>query len=311
MALSANEQQDRDRSEVPAQTVTNTGIGNLIGKAIITGQKINIPQYTTLNERYSVLADQSFGEGKDSRLFYLKYFGIGARGSNCNGMLPNGISRMQANQHQPIDANLFTALPFAARPLDNDFDNVKRLQYRMRTVQTINGVEYAVYWLKLINFDKYDPNLKKVTVDESTGLEDPVPFVPSKDDLFNPEPVGLTSNGTVPISNVYLHSSAILDCSLNAEDLVELKNACRIVLGDSSLAAVNEVGIAYGIDVQTKGKIKGGEVNITEVQSAVFAHYATERDARNANTNKMIPLAFDHGVSEPMLLHTSSTKPTP
>lgn len=310
MALSSTEQQDRDRSEVPAQTVTNTGIGNLIGKCIISGQPVNIPQYTTLNELYNVLATQSFGENKDSRLFYLKYFGIGVRGSNCNGMDGRGISRMRANQHQPIDANLFTPIPFAARTLDNDFDNIKRAQYRMRVVMNFGGVDYAVYWLKLIDFSKYDPKLSKVTVDETTGLEDPRPFVPSKDDLFNPEPVTLTSQGTVPISNVYLHSSAILNCSLNGEDLVELKNACRIVMGDSSLAAISEVGIAYGIDVDTTGKIAGGEVPYKEVQSAVFAHYATERDARNANTNKTIPLAFDHGVSEPMLLHTSSTKST-
>lgn len=306
--LSANELQDQNRTEVPAQTVTNTSIGNLLNKCIITGRPFDVPQYTTLNEKYKVLAEESLGQ-KNSRDFFLKYFGIGVRGSNCDGKDSNGVTKMKVNQHQPIDANLFTAVPFLARPVDNDLDNFNREKFRMRTVEARNGIPYAFYWLMLINFDNYNPSEKKITRDEVTGVEDVKPYIHRKDDLENPQPVDFTSVGSVPISNEYVNSSAILDCSLTQADLREISLACKIYYNDASYASINEVGVAYGIDTQNRGEIGGGgTIQYTEVASAIFAHYVTERDGRNALTNVKIQQAFDHGASAPMLLHTNSTQ---
>lgn len=308
MSLSANELQDQNRSEVPAQTVTNTSIGNLLNKCIATGQPLTIPQYTTLNEHYGILAEESLGL-KQSRDFYLKYFGVGVRGSNCDGKDANGVTKLKVNQHQPIDANLFTPVPFICRPIDNDLDNFNRSQYRMRTIKEVNGIVYAFYWLKLINFDNYNPSENKITRDPVTGVESVKPLIHSKDDLDNPQPVDFTSTGTVPISDEYVNSSAILDCSLTQADLREMSLACKVYYNDAGYASINEVGIAYGIDTQNRGEIAGGgSIQYTEVASAVFAHYITERDGRNAMTNVKIQLAFDHGASAAMLLHSNSTQ---
>lgn len=307
MTLSANELQDQNLSEVPAQTVSNTSIGNLINKCIATGRPITIPQYTTLNEHYEVLAEESLGL-KNSRDLYLKYFTVGVRGSNCDGKDSRGVTKLKVNQHQPIDANLFTAVPFIARPLDSDLDNFNREQYRMRVVEERNGIPYAFYWLKLINFDNYDPIENKIFRDPVTGVENVVPLVHRKDDLDNPQPVDFTSEGSVPISNEYVNSSAILDCSLTQADLREMSLACKIYFNDAGYASINEVGILYGMDTQNRGEIAGGAtIQYTEVSSAVIAHYVTERDGRNALTNTKIQLAFDHGASAPMLLHANST----
>jgi hypothetical protein len=310
MAISSAEVQDQNRSEVPTQTVTNTPYGNLIGKCCSTNQKINLPQYTTLNEVYNIMGEESIGV-KNGRDFELKFFGIGIRGSACDGKDARGVTKLKVNQHQPIDGNLFTAVPFILRPIDNDLDNVNRAKYRLRTVETLSdGVTYAVYWLKLIDFANYNPSVNKITRD-AAGNETAKPYVPSKDNLFNPQPVDFTSENTVPISDTYMNSSAILDCSMSAQDLVELANACKVYFGDSSYASINEVGVAWGIDTQFDGQIAGGAtIRYTEVLSAVFSHYITERDGRNAINNTKIQLAFDHGASEPMLLHTTATAST-
>lgn len=306
MALSANEIQDQNRSEVPTQTVTNTGWGNLIGKCCITKQALDLLQWTTLNEFYNILAAESIGV-KNGRDFELKYFGIGIRGAKCDGTNELGVSKIKVNQHQPIDMNLFQPIPFACRPIDSDFDDFNRKKYRMRVVMDVNGEAYAFYFLKLISFIDYNPQILKITRDDA-GNESPVPYIPRKDDLFKPLPVDTTSEGSVPISNTYINSSAILDCSLTNADLVECANACRVLYNDASLAAINEVGIAYGIDTKFDGQIGGGAViRYDEVMSAVFAHYITERDARSALNNVRVQLAFDHGASEPMLLHVTST----
>jgi len=310
MALSATEIQDQNRSEVPTQTTTNTGWGNIIMKALATRQNFNLPRYTTLNERYNILADVSIGS-KAAKDFELKYFGVGIRGANANGTDNMGVSRMKINQHQPIDMNLFLGIPFICRPINEDLDNVNRAKYRMRVVQNgYDGNSYVFYYLKLIDFTNYNPQVNKIVRDEN-GNEVATPHVPVRDDLFNPQPIDFTSEGSVPLSNTYLNSSAILGCSLNQNDLQELANACRILYNDASYAAINETMIAWGVDTQTDGVTGGaGVVRYTEVRSAVAAHYITERDARSALNNTMLNMDYDHGASEPMLLHTNATAGT-
>lgn len=310
MPLSATEIQDQNRSEVPVQTTTNTGYGNLIMKCVATRQQFVLPKYSTLNERYNTLAEDSIGvkNGKD---FELKYFGVGIRGANCVGTDPvTGVSRMKVNQHQPTDMNLFTHIPMACRPLDNDFDNVARAQFRLRVVENgFDGNPYAFYYLRPINFDHYNPQVLKITRDEDQN-ESPVPWVPSRDDLFNPQPRSFNSEGSVPVSDTYLNASAILGCSLDQGALQEIANACRVKYNDASYAAINETMICWGYDTKTDGMIgNGATIRYDEVLSAVAAHYITERDARNVLANTFLTMDYDHGASEPMLLGDATAKP--
>lgn len=308
MALSATETQDRNRSEVPVQTTTNTPWGNMIMKCLATRQSFDLPQYTTLNERYNVLADESIGRKRPDD-FELKYFGVGIRGANCVGTDPiTGVSRMKVNQHQPSDANLFTHIPVACRPLDNDFDNVNRDRFRLRVVENdYNGVPCAFYYLRLINFDEYNPQVLKVTRDENNN-ESSVPHVPTRDSLFNPQPEEFTSEGSVPITGTYLNNSGILDCSFDTGALQEVANACKAKYNDAGYASINETMICWGVDTKTDGMIgNGATIRYNEVTSAVVAHFITEKDARSALANTYLNMKYDHGSSDPMLLHTTST----
>lgn len=309
MAITSAETQDQNRSEIPVQTVTNTPFGNLLGKCCFTNQELNLPQYTTLNERYDVLADQSIGK-QNGRNFELKYFGIGIGGSSADGLTSLGTTRLKVNQHQPTDMNLFAAIPFIARPLGEDLTNLERAKYRMRVVETFpDGNKYAVYYLKLINFDSYFPSVNRVVRDDN-GNEDSKPYVPTKDSLFNPQPKDITSAGTTPVSNVYQNNSAILDCTLYAQDLTEIVNAVKLKHGDSSYSSINEMMVVAGFDTLADGLIENGAtIRYTEVQSATAAHFVTERDGRNALNNVKLQMAYDHGSSEPMLLHTTATAP--
>ena len=110
MALSANDVQAQNRSEVPTQTVTNAAVGNLINKCCVTNQPLTLLQYSALNEFYDVLAADSIGL-KNGRDFELKYFALGVRGSDCTGVDANGKTKLKVNQHQPSDANLFLPIP--------------------------------------------------------------------------------------------------------------------------------------------------------------------------------------------------------
>lgn len=306
MALTNTEQLDQNRSEIPTQAVTNTPYGNLIAKCLATRQQFTLPQWSTLNERYNILAAESIGV-KNGGDFVMKYFTIGIRGWDCDGKNIFGGSKPKLNQHQPIDMNLFAPIPFACRPLTADFNDFERSKYRMRTVEDVDGAAYAFYWIKLASFLKYNPQVNKITRDEN-GNETPVPYVPKKDDLFNPQPLDFTSEGSVPVSNTYINSSAIYDCSLSQADLLEVANACRIRWGDASLASISESAMVWGIDTKADGQVgQGAVIRYDEILSAVIAHHITERDGRSALNNVGVNLAFDHGASEPMLLHATAT----
>jgi len=301
MALSNTELQDQSRSDNPAQVYANTSFGGLLYKCVATNRPITVPKYTTLNELMSLFGDESLGQ-KSARDFELKYFCLGIRGSNCTGTDGDGVSNMRVNAHQPIDQSLFTMIPLIARPLSNDLDDATRAKYRLRIVATYNGIQYAVYYVKLIDFTNYNPQELVVVRDPTNNNESPDPLIHQKDDLFNPEPVIYGSDGTIQASNTYVNGSAILDCSLNANDLAEIVNAARIVKGDASKTAINEVGILWGIDTDQRGSIGDATISYKEALSLNIAHFLSERDGRNAQSNSVVTLRFDHGNSDPMLV---------
>lgn len=304
MAITTAVSTESEMAKVPSQVSVNTLLGNLITKACVTNQNISIPEYGTVNRGLEILMEESVGV-KSGREFELKYFMVGRRGNSVKSVAPDGVVEMQANQHQPVDANLFSPMPFVARPLDNPLTEAQRAGLRCRTVETFGGIPYEFWWVKTIDFTNYNPRMLKIVRDPETGVETPTVFIPSVDNM-HPEPINLTSENTVPVSNTYVNSTAMLDCSLDASDVVELQNVAAIRYGDAGKARISETAVCYGIDTLTEGNIGTGVVTYTEAVAVVPAHFVSESDARNANNNSGISLVFDHGVSEPMLLHTTA-----
>lgn len=302
MPITTSTSTESEMAKVPSQVSTNTLLGNLIGKVCATNQNITIPEYGTINRALEILMAESVGV-KSGRDFELKYFMVGRRGNRVKSTSEDGVVEMEANQHQPVDANLFSPMPFVARPLTNPLTEAQRKNLRCRTVENFGGVSYEFWWVKLANFDEYNPRMLKIIRDPETGIETPTTFIPTDENLF-PTPINLTSENTVPVSNTYVNATAMLDCSLNANDVVELQNVAAIRYGDAGKARISETAVCWGIDTLTEGNIGTGVMTYTEAVAVVPAHFVSESDARNANNNTGISLVFDHGVSEPMLLHT-------
>lgn len=303
----ATDTQQSSNSRLPSQIVTATAFGVKIAIAALTKQNVTVEQYTTLNEVYSVLPDSSIGT-KAGTNFELKYYGVGVKGSQFLGNDANGIVRMLTNQHQPIDCNAFYAIPLVVRLISDDLSSSERANYRLRVVFTkeSDGLTYVAYYLKLVGFGSFVPAVKKVVKNPTTGVEEPIAYVPQSDYL-HPKPVTPNSDGTVNLSDEYMSATGKLDLSLTATDLVELKNACAIMFGDESYAAVNEYYVCTGIDTPTTGPTSGiGVINYTEVVSAVIAYFITETFPRDANANGAIEMYFDIGASSPLLLSSTS-----
>lgn len=287
---------------IPNQIVVRTGVGVMAINSCITKKPFTLLKYSTINEAHHILEDESIGQhnGED---FCLKYYGIGIFGSKCAGTNPTtGTSKLQINQHTPVDHNAFLPIPFAVRPLDGDFDDITRKKYAMRAIEEIDGIQYACYYLKLINYDGWEPKELEITRDPVTGDEKVEDYIPSPENI-NPVPIDITSQGSVPLSDTYINTTGLLDLSLNESDMQELINACTIKFKDPGVAAINEWYICASIPTTNTGPAAGGAtVTYDESLSTVVAFHITETYPRDANANGGIPFKFDLMASLPMII---------
>lgn len=288
---------------LPSQIHTPTAMGALISIAVNTRQKVDIPKWTTLNEKYNVLAEESIGI-KDGSQFVLGYYGLGIKGSRCTGQDANGLENRMAYQHFPNDFAAFFPIPFVMRLITEDLSEGERDNYRMRVVVKIpdTGLTYACYYLRKIDFTNFDPHMKLGYKEPDTGNVSVVRYTPKEADL-SPQPYELLSTDSVPISNQYINSTGSMDLSLSGAELDELKNVCRILFGDASKAAVTEYYTAFGIETIHPGAPigNGGTVRYKELISAVVSYHVTEMWARDPNANNILPIKFQYGNSVPFI----------
>lgn len=296
---------DRDSQKLPNQLVSATGAGLIITDALTTGQTVDILQYTTLNEKYDVLAEESLGR-KNGRNFYLQYFGVGIGGSRSIGLDANGLEGRQVYQHTAVDFAPYYGIPMIGRTLDNDLDPLERDKYRLRYIRKIGDTNYVFYDLKLAGFAEFDPTMKVGERDPLTGNETERPYTPRKEDL-SPTPTVLTTVNEIPITNTYINGTGKMDLSLDANDLAELRNVCSILFGDPGKAAINEIFVCYGIETTHQAQGAGSvTISYKEVLSATVAYQITEAYARDANANSKMPWFFWLGNSIPFLVGTGS-----
>lgn len=296
----------RDSQKLPNQLVTPNALGIIINDAVTTGTTVDIPKWTTMNELYDILADESIGR-KNGKDFNLAYYGIGIGGSRCIGTDSNGLEGRRVYQHKATDFGAFYPIPFLIREIGDDVDPETRRKYRIRVVRKLGDKIYVMYYLKKINFTEFDPTMKIGERDPVTGNEQERPYIPVKEDL-TPTPYELVSVNDVPVTNQYVNGTAKMDLSLDGNDLEEVRNVCRVLFNDSSKAAINEMYLVYGIESRNDGDIaNGGTVNYEELQSACVSYFITEAYARDANSNSQLPYGFWYGNSLPLLIDQSGT----
>lgn len=291
--------------KLPNQLVSATGMGLIINAALSCNRTVNIPQYTTLNEKFNILADDSVGikNGKD---FVLGYFGVGIGGSRSIGQNSYGLEGRQVYQHKATDFAPFYGIPMIARKLGNDIDPTVRDNYRIREVRKVGDDIYIFYWLKKAGFTEFDPTMKVGERDPATGNETEHDYVPQDSDL-SPTPTTLTSTNSVPITNTYINGTGKIDMSLDSNDLAELRNVCAILFGDEGYAAINEVYMCYGIETTNQGQVTStATVSYKELLSCAVAYQITEAYARDANSNASMPWFFWYGNSIPLLVGASA-----
>ena len=239
--------------------VCTTILGVLNQFQAFTDLRYNALPATTLNAKYGV----NYTDAPVTTPA-LKYFGIGTRGFQ-------NIDQQQSAMPYPGDArcmDLYSPLPFRCIPVEEEhrLSETERGKYRMRVVQTINGQQYACYYLKLIDFATDAVEIIKKDAD---GHE--TPFIMDADSWLRPNPPSLMQTGGAIDANtnrIIVRATGV--CRVTHEEIMEAVSV--IHNGDSNFARISELGYYTGCDTPECSFISGGvTVNYTEAEFVQLA----------------------------------------
>lgn len=198
----------------------------------------------------------------------LKYFGIGIRGfyNVDDGILSQPYIPSEE------DMDLYEPVPFRIVPVEDELEVLNpedpAFPYRMRTIETINSVQYVAYWLKLIEFP--DDNIDITRVDLSTSEETVYTFDPSN---LNPTPVQTNGVDTVDDVNSKIIISTDGRAIITGAELAEYIDIMKA--GDYRYAKISEWGFYTG-EERTVSAVDGNAVNF-DYKESIYTQLATKR----------------------------------
>jgi len=217
-----------------AETVfQNSGcVNTIIGAYNMLNAFIPLEYYanieTTLNAKYSVHPQQ-----EPTSPPKLQYFGVGIQGYYNDGQ--------DHVKYNPDSRNmdLYTPIPIRMVPAKNDLTPAERAQYRMRTIITCDGVDYAAYYLKKIVWDPSYVQLVQIGTDkkESTYNLDPGAWLA-------PTPMEGTTGGQMTTGDAHVIVRAVGKCEVT---LAELQEAMHIIYG-KDYCILSEAGFYTGCE---------------------------------------------------------------
>lgn len=221
----------------------------------------SIMQYSTLNEKFQI----SHSEPPASGYPQVKYLAIG-NGGHSYTLGVNNIPSTNINMHSITDAALFNHIPFALVPVSSDLTPAQRAKYRIRVLETINGVDYFAYYLKVLETDVTAPSHNIVTISNG-GITSTIPYVPSTTNL-TPTPVVISNTNVNTADGRHLETQVNYPIMLSTDDAASILNACMIKYGDPGLAMISEIGLVSGYDYTNQSTLGNIPITYTEIQTA-------------------------------------------
>lgn len=258
----------------------------------LLNRPFTILENSTLNQKFDVFASDTPALNEYPSL---KYAAIGNKGVDYEIGTNNYILTKPVS-HLPRHSSLYNFIPFIVRPINNDLTSTERAQYRMRVITAIGGVQYAFYYLRVLNLDNVIPSVEMRNVND-TVITSSV-FSPTLSDLSPTPPVVSNVNLNNPNGD-YLVSTAKINFTLSATDISEIMDACSLIYGDSRYAVISEIALCTGIDKVQQGVFGSTTAPYTESIVTQIASYIHQYHALTSNTTG-VDILFDLGSVEPI-----------
>lgn len=259
--------------------------GMALQLAQILGIKYVPLKNTTLNEKFDIDPNYVI---PDDVYPTLKYFALGIGGDS---IISNGDG-YKYSRHSPVDAALFSHVPFIMRPLTADLNETERLRYRFRKIEIFDGTEFACYYLKVIETIELRDYFYKITTKD--GLSVLSIYNINTDKLLNPVPKNRTIDSVSISDYEYVTKMSKLRFELTIDELKELSD----VLYKRGLTTkqITEIGVCTGIDKDIAGSPES-------VATQVAFHVDVNIDLTvSINSDTEILRSIEIGGTEQLLL---------
>lgn len=273
--------------------VVRTAIASLMQTGQYIGTSVPKLPNSTLNQKLDIHQDIELAAGDVPSVRYL------AIGNGGHGFIvgANGHVKWKAVHHKARHTALYNQLPFVLRRLDEDLSPTERLRYRLRRIETHNGVQYAAYYLRVLDISTTDVLAELRHVED--GVTTSTPWTPTLEDL-NPMPPTLVAGEAVTTTGDYIASTAKIPFLMSADDVAEFVNAVKIIEGDDGYAVISEVATVSGVDRSVVGNIGGANQAYTDVIYAQVTSFISTAWVMEYQTDG-VALTIDVGNVEALL----------
>lgn len=259
-----------------------------------------IPQpFSTINQHMNVLVAESQAALPPGEYPTVQYLAIGRGGHTVMTDAGTNATLVDILRHGPTDARLFEHIPFIIRETASPLTATEREDYRMRTVETIGGTEYEIYWMKKIQVASTQPEMTVFTIEDGEVIQSD-PYVPSNNSQ-NPQPIVVDNNDLNLADGRYISVKSAVNLSFDTNDIEEIITACEVYYGTqispgtnaSSFATISEIAVCSGVDLIVT-PASGGEPAIKEVTHAQVANFIGTELPLQAHPKS---LALDYGLA--------------
>lgn len=277
------------------ETYRRTVYGAALQTAQVLGLPVVIHPNTTLNEKLQINHEATLGPHEVPTMRYIS-IGIGGHRGNTGA---DGIPLVETLQHSAKDASSYRMLPYVMRPLSSDLTADEMERYALRKLETHNGIQYAVYYLRRIDLTNVTIALKQKVV--SNGKETISEFVPTVD-VLNPVPPVTTAGANI-VDGTYIYATAQINIDFDSFDAQEILNSAKILYGDEKYAFISEFGFVTGVDRMMASPTDSGSFPMKEVVAAqIFCHVSALQPIYNQKNG--FEAMYEVGISEPLMVLT-------
>lgn len=283
------------------ESSVRTSYGAQLQTALLLGVPVVLQASSTLNEKFDIQANTHIATTDRPAM---KYLAAGNGGHKIATGADGDIGLFDSKQHKPTDAALFNHLPWVLRALNNDLTAAQRAGYALRRIETHDGVQYAAYYLRRLDYTNVAVTTEYKTVVD--GVTTTTSFIPNSGNL-NPTAEALANTGTNTTSGDYVATTAKMTFTLSESDATELLASAKIIHGNENYAIISEIALVSGVDraVQVTGSA-GATFSFNEVIGAQVVMFTSEMIVMKFN-NSGATIVMDVGATEPMFIVGSST----
>lgn len=235
-------------------------IRTVIGGKLQTAQKLNRPYEfapnSIMNKVVGVLPDALPGETP-----WTQYAAIGIGGLSVRYFDNNTRATPWPQPHEPTDTGMFRQVPYVMRPVNQGLTAAERSRFRLRTIETRDGVKYECWWLRPL--DLRDTTVRTEYRQIVDGQVVSTPWEPSAADQ-HPTPRAINPNQVLVTGDDYVASTAKTTFRFNSWDMTELVNVGSVLFKDEQAILLTELAACSGVDFESRGDFNGIMLPYTE-----------------------------------------------